>query len=223
MSQCAFRYEDLSTEINWPLFCLLIHKLTPAVEAGCVTAAWHDSNLFFSPTCSDRPWSRGSHVPQADVRGAASHLPSDPWPHRVRRYRCRRGFLQVLCQRHHRAHQDWQVRLQEEEEVCPVDLLCNALTHNILHGAHCEQRSRCIITSLYPSASAPSRTQALGSYQVCQLSRHSQSVLHSWPFEIWTLTFYKLILTPCSCLSTWEFILTAHDTEDVLLSGGWIS
>lgn len=197
-------------KLTAPLFCPLKYKLTPAVKTGWQPETTVISFFIFVLSCSDCPWSRGSHVPQADVRGAASHLSSDPWPHRVRRYRCRRDFLQVLRQRHHRAHQVWQVRLQEEAH--PVNLLCKALSHSIIHGAHCEQRNWCIIISRYSSASALCPAQAVGSYEVCQLSRHSQSVLHLWPFEIWTLTFYELILTPCWFLSIWEFILTTHDT-----------
>uniref|UniRef100_G3NTC2 Pyruvate kinase n=1 Tax=Gasterosteus aculeatus aculeatus TaxID=481459 RepID=G3NTC2_GASAC len=70
---------------------------------------------------SDCPRGRGSHVSQADVRGAASHHPSDPGPHRVRCYWCRRGFLQVLRQRHHRAHQVWQVcsHAVKVQATCP--------------------------------------------------------------------------------------------------------
>lgn len=104
-----------------------------------------------------------------------------------------------------------------------VNLLCGALSHNILHSAHCKQRDCCIIIFFYPSASTLSVTQAHGSYEVCQPSLHSQSVLHLWPFEIWTLTFYELILTPCSFLSIWAFVFTPHDTEDIPLSAGWIS
>lgn len=113
-------------------------------------------------------------------------------------------------------------RLAGENSRCPclVNLLCKAMSHNILHY---EQRNWFILISLYPSTSAASFTDAHGSCGVCQLSLHSQSVLHLWPFEIWTLTFYKLILTPCLFLAVWEFILITHDTEDVPLSAGWIS
>lgn len=188
--------------------------LLPYINAICFVVVF-----LFVFTCSDCPWSRGSHVPQADVRGASSHLPSDPWPHRVRCYWCRRSFLQVLRQRHYRAHQVWQVRFNKEVQSSKFPL---QFSESYLHGGQCEQRNWSIITSLYPSASIPSLTQALGSYEVCQLSRHSQSVLYLWPFEIWTLTFSKLILTSCSFLFIWEFVLTTHDTEDVLLSAGWI-
>lgn len=104
----------------------------------------------------------------------------------------------------------------------PVNFLCSFLSHISTVANVSKETAWSTITSLYPSASIPSFTQALGSYEVCQLSWHSQSVLYLWPFEIWTLTFSKLILTPCSFLLIWEFVLTTHNTEDVLLSAGWI-
>lgn len=151
LASCLSALSGMNTNalrLTAPLFCPAKCKLTPAVKTACVTAAQHYCNLLFPNifTCSDCPWSRSSHVPQADVRGAASHLSFDPWPHRDRCYRYRWGFLQVLRKRHHCAHQDWQVRLLEE--VHPLNLLCEALTHNILHGTHCKQRNWCIIISL---------------------------------------------------------------------------
>lgn len=163
-------------------------------------------------TCSGCPRGRGSHVSQADVRGAAAHHSSDPGPHWDHCNRCRWGFIQVLCQRHYCSHQVWQ-----------VNLLCKALIHTILHCALCEQQNWCILISLNPSTSAFSLTDAHSSCEACQLRLRSQSVLHLWPLEIWTLTFYKLILTHCSFLSIWEFILITHDAGNIPLSAGSIS
>lgn len=180
--------------------CNLLH--------AAVTCCWF---LFF--TLSDCPWGRGSHVPQADVRGASPHLPSDSWPHRVRCYWCCWSFLQVLRQRHHRADQVWQVRLKEDTR--PVNLHRNVLSH-YTYILHRQQRSRCIILSLCSLPNVSLRlTWRVPTFTALTICAPHVTFSDVNPDIFWVN--YNSLFIPFGSSSSQQA------TEDAPLSAGWIS